>query len=111
MEEGQRHFLQGQQNHAEEVLILVVMEEGQRRAHTSLVSSRMMRVLILVVMEEGQRPEEGLRRAVEGRVLILVVMEEGQRLRAYLKGEEKSAWVLILVVMEEGQRQLDESFI
>ena len=36
-------------------------------------------VLILVVMEEGQRPEKLLKRCEKLHVLILVVMEEGQR--------------------------------
>ena len=63
-----------------------------------------VRVLILVVMEEGQRP---LRQKpllpCTARVLILVVMEEGQR-QAFKDEFEHPKEVLILVVMEEGQR-------
>ena len=37
------------------------------------------RVLILVVMEEGQRPRVSMITKSSMKVLILVVMEEGQR--------------------------------
>ena len=61
------------------VLILVVMEEGQRQLYLIAKGIAKYYVLILVVMEEGQRPF-GLRvRGRNQRVLILVVMEEGQR--------------------------------
>ena len=39
------------------VLILVVMEEGQRRTKLYLIAKGIANVLILVVMEEGQRLE------------------------------------------------------
>ena len=92
---------------ATKVLILVVMEEGQRRAMHKRMKRQGGTVLILVVMEEGQRPSScggttrckttslnpccngrgsktpcGMQAGVHGaKVLILVVMEEGQRLR------------------------------
>ena len=63
------------------VLILVVMEEGQRQSASSDVAAYRRIVLILVVMEEGQRlcTHHGWLHN-EYMVLILVVMEEGQRL-------------------------------
>ena len=99
------------------VLILVVMEEGQRLQAGSKDCYRRPEVLILVVMEEGQRHRPGLIRAnARGRlnpccngrgsktaiglptcsyknVLILVVMEEGQRrdsVRSFLTDNTRS---------------------
>ena len=62
-----------------------------------------MHVLILVVMEEGQRLFKYLVTRPYWNVLILVVMEEGQRLTDE-NGVSSTFTVLILVVMEEGQR-------
>ena len=42
-------------------------------------------VLILVVMEEGQRLSADVKKENQQKVLILVVMEEGQRLRESTK--------------------------
>ena len=53
------------------------MEEGQRR-RTIIDVNGVPSVLILVVMEEGQRPAQRYS-ALPFQVLILVVMEEGQR--------------------------------
>ena len=61
------------------VLILVVMEEGQRRIDSRPVVHRHREVLILVVMEEGQRQDIVNVSLTFNKVLILVVMEEGQR--------------------------------
>ena len=64
-------------------------------------------VLILVVMEEGQRQWFTEITKVSLTVLILVVMEEGQRhYSSWCYAECYSYIVLILVVMEEGQRPL-----
>ena len=65
-------------------------------------------VLILVVMEEGQR-QPPLKPREWQWVLILVVMEEGQRPSMIISRMEQMKAVLILVVMEEGQRQDNES--
>ena len=55
------------------------MEEGQRRIANSMNAFENL-VLILVVMEEGQRLDLLERMMLcGGYVLILVVMEEGQR--------------------------------
>ena len=54
------------------------MEEGQRRGYAFIFSNYIINVLILVVMEEGQRPIVVDYADLYG-VLILVVMEEGQR--------------------------------
>ena len=57
------------------------MEEGQRpcvEPHVEYVGTG---VLILVVMEEGQRLQQLLLQVLMSLVLILVVMEEGQRLQ------------------------------
>ena len=86
------------------VLILVVMEEGQRLSWPLSSPRKRRRVLILVVMEEGQRPSSSLPRPRRSPVLILVVMEEGQRLYAMAVHYYDEDDVLILVVMEEGQR-------
>ena len=106
------------------------MEEGQRLRGQRIAEKKYKEVLILVVMEEGQRPTDRLyRRAfkpgrlnpccngrgsktntfippheVINRVLILVVMEEGQRPISH-RLSVLAETVLILVVMEEGQRQ------
>ena len=85
------------------VLILVVMEEGQRPLRQKPLLPCTARVLILVVMEEGQRQAFKDEFEHPKEVLILVVMEEGQRLPAETAGTMVPA-VLILVVMEEGQR-------
>ena len=61
-------------------------------------------VLILVVMEEGQRQFSDMRIDDVINVLILVVMEEGQRLPRVDISARRCRFVLILVVMEEGQR-------
>ena len=53
------------------------MEEGQRPANGNVET--VTSVLILVVMEEGQRLRFSLLLVLSLRVLILVVMEEGQR--------------------------------
>ena len=65
-----------------------------------------MHVLILVVMEEGQRLFKYLVTRPYWNVLILVVMEEGQRLIISVRASTSIIMVLILVVMEEGQRLL-----
>ena len=76
---------------------------------TELLSASSHRtVLILVVMEEGQRPSVESSNAAQA-VLILVVMEEGQRPSAWY-GHYDASTVLILVVMEEGQRPRDQWF-
>ena len=55
MEEGQRPIKRYDYWNLHGVLILVVMEEGQRlNSDDNFVS---VNVLILVVMEEGQRPQ------------------------------------------------------
>ena len=53
------------------------MEEGQRPRAADLRIEEW--VLILVVMEEGQRPNDQVSFGLMPEVLILVVMEEGQR--------------------------------
>ena len=55
------------------------MEEGQRLMEDELGYKQGYLVLILVVMEEGQRPTKFLLVSCPKSVLILVVMEEGQR--------------------------------
>ena len=55
------------------------MEEGQRQLLIRDMKIENLVVLILVVMEEGQRPEEFINLGNKLCVLILVVMEEGQR--------------------------------
>ena len=60
------------------------MEEGQRPF--IIMESSNNEVLILVVMEEGQRQYGGKNRQYCCYVLILVVMEEGQRLVAVQYG-------------------------
>ena len=93
----------------EEVLILVVMEEGRRPATRACPGPR-KEVLILVVMEEGRRRETAKDILLSRLVLILVVMEEGRRQSST---DDYSAYnvVLILVVMEEGQRRLRMKFL
>ena len=59
------------------------MEEGQRRLRHVQINVCYTRVLILVVMEEGQRHYTLGSLHLECLVLILVVMEEGQRHSAY----------------------------
>ena len=77
MEEGQRPIKRYDYWNLHGVLILVVMEEGQRQDDAAHVN--MGGVLILVVMEEGQRPIKRYDYWNLHGVLILVVMEEGQR--------------------------------
>ena len=56
MEEGQRHYAMEEFVAELSVLILVVMEEGQRqKAEPKQEEQTSSKVLILVVMEEGQR--------------------------------------------------------
>ena len=78
------------------------MEEGQRQDDAAHVN--MGGVLILVVMEEGQRPIKRYDYWNLHGVLILVVMEEGQR-HCHQCSSRLQRCVLILVVMEEGQRR------
>ena len=66
---------------------------------------KVAKVLILVVMEEGQRLVLDRTYHVAGYVLILVVMEEGQRPLLRDGQKDPLSRVLILVVMEEGQRR------
>ena len=87
------------------VLILVVMEEGQRLQAGSKDCYRRPEVLILVVMEEGQRHRPGLIRANARGRLNPCCNGRGSKT---ITGDLKKACddVLILVVMEEGQRPL-----
>ena len=108
MEEGQRPYGPDGKSLVPSVLILVVMEEGQRRVTLSFLKKDGSTVLILVVMEEGQRLITLIFEVVRICVLILVVMEEGQRL-PYMGRIWQLSSVLILVVMEEGQRLCSRS--
>ena len=56
MEEGQRQGTERTERPCVQVLILVVMEEGQRLYNEERHGKYLPKVLILVVMEEGQRP-------------------------------------------------------
>ena len=126
MEEGQRHFRAANVSDADFSLNPCCNGRGSktRKARPSIFSAI---VLIVVVMEEGQRRKtlvpsgryRSLNPCCNGRgsktggandqvsfglmVLILVVMEEGQRRLPRSSGPCGKS-VLILVVMEEGQR-------
>ena len=86
---------------AEEVLILVVMEDGLRQHLNETDNGR----LSLNPCCNGRwSPTNGIQDLLEefGEVLILVVMEDGLRLQAVTIPSKHA--VLILVVMEDGLR-------
>ena len=83
------------------VLILVVMEEGQRLTSRDIKDGAAC--LNPCCNGRGSKTECARCCTPAISVLILVVMEEGQRLRVPVTHKDGS--VLILVVMEEGQRQ------
>ena len=88
------------------VLILVVMEEGQRHSVKSYLTDS-TRCLNPCCNGRGSKtPSASARRPTRASVLILVVMEEGQRQAHHATRHAENAWVLILVVMEEGQRRV-----
>ena len=84
------------------------MEEGQRLRGQRIAEKKYKEVLILVVMEEGQRPTDRLyRRAFKPGRLNPCCNGRGSKTNTFIPPHEVINRVLILVVMEEGQRQYD----
>ena len=82
------------------------MEEGQRLRGQRIAEKKYKEVLILVVMEEGQRPTDRLyRRAFKPGRLNPCCNGRGSKTNTFIPPHEVINRVLILVVMEEGQRR------